>query len=80
MKTLSIFGDYKYMGESEAFFNGNKLITVIDGNDGNYRDEYMNCLFTSFGIKVKRLDKLNKTQMNALKNSYFGEYLGSGEE
>ncbi len=72
---LFIFSDYELLGETEAFFNGNECITVIHGNDGCYRDEYMNCLFESFDIKPKRINKLNKKQLTSLKED-FGDWLG----
>lgn len=70
--------DEKY-GEVKFFFNGDKLITGINGNDGNYRHEYMNCLFNSFGIEVKSLTKLNKKQSQSLKE-YAKKYLDMGDE
>jgi hypothetical protein len=59
---LTIYEDEQRIGETAFFFKGNEIITNIDGNDGNYRDEYMNCLVESFGIEVKRVDKLSKEQ------------------
>lgn len=66
MKTLYTYYDEKLLGEAQAFFNGDKLITIIDGNDGNYRSSYMNCLFESFGVKVVSLKKLNAKQKKVL--------------
>lgn len=66
MKTLGIYFNINKLGDAQAFFDGDELITVIDGNDGQYRDEYMNCLFENFGIKVLHLKKLNKKQLSQL--------------
>ena len=72
-KILSIYSDESIIGEAEAFFENDKLITIIDGNDGNYRDEYMNCLFTHFNITVKRIKKLNKKQFSQIPSGYLDQ-------
>ncbi len=68
-KVLSIYSNTDMIGD--AFFNGDELITIIDGNDGCYRSEYMDCLFKSFGIKVKFLKKLNTKQLKALEETSY---------
>jgi hypothetical protein len=62
LNTLSIYENMDITGETTFFFNGDKLITGIDGNDGNYRSEYMDCLFESFGVKVNRVESLTSGQ------------------
>ena len=65
-KSISTYYDEERAGEVEFFFNDDVLITVIDGNDGNYRPEYMNCLFEHFGIKVSRIQSLTPLQDKAI--------------
>jgi hypothetical protein len=55
--------------EADFFFEDDKIITLIDHNDGDYRDEYMNPLFEHFGVQVKRLKKLTKKQQAAFNKS-----------
>lgn len=79
-KVMTIYHNQDKYGETEFFLDQNKVITAIDGNDGNYRDEYMNCLFTNFGIEVERAKKLTKEQQKSIKD-YAEEYnIGSEEE
>lgn len=66
-KILSIYANEDHIGESEAFFNGDKLIAVIDANDAQYRHEYMKCLFSEFGVSVEYLTTLSATQATALR-------------
>lgn len=74
MKML-FFRDEQVIGESVAFFKGDKLITVIHGNDGDYRSEYMDCLFEAFGVEVVQLKKLNAKQKKQIPSNYLTEEL-----
>lgn len=67
MKTISIFYDDSGDGEREFFFDGDKFVAVINFDDSNYRDEYMNPVLEHFGVKTKRLKVLNKKQIANLK-------------
>lgn len=76
-KCMQIY--YPQIGETDFFFDGDEIITSIDGNDGNYRAEYMNCLFEHFGIQVKVIKTLNSKQKEAF-DAYSKEYdLGYNE-
>lgn len=59
---MYIYENMDQTGETSFFFDEKKLITSIDGNDGNYRDEYMDCLFEHFGVQVERTETLNSSQ------------------
>lgn len=67
-------------GEPAFFFDGDKIITSIDGNDGNYRTEYMDCLFEHFGVEVEITKTLSPKQKKAF-DTYCKEYhMGYDEE
>jgi hypothetical protein len=72
-KIMEIYSDEERAGETDFFFEGNILIGIIDGNDGNYRSEYMNCLFEHFGVEVKHIKKLSKEQESVFVK-YCNEY------
>lgn len=67
MKILNTYYNEKVAGEVEFFFDGDFVITAINGNDAQYRDEYMSCLFAHFDIKVVPLKKLSKEQKKFIK-------------
>ena len=65
MKKLQIIdGD-----DGTFFFDGNKIITYIHANDGNWRGEYMNGILEYFGIEIEYLDEPTKEQEKQIRDS-----------
>jgi hypothetical protein len=64
MKKLEIYADDEKFGECDIFLYNNKVIGVVYGNDGDYREEYFNPIFKAVGINVVRRTKaLTKKQI-----------------
>jgi hypothetical protein len=63
---ICYYAFFEDLGEVDAFFDEKlDLISWWDCNDANFRPEYMNSLFSHFGVKM--LPMPNKLRSKALK-------------